>query len=515
MAAQECEEDRLRYRAFLSYSHEDSAAAAKLHRRLETYRLPRGLAVADAGGPERRIGRIFRDREELPASPNLTDTVRRALARSDALVVLCSPGARRSPWVAKEIALFAELHPQAPILAALIRGLPDDAFPEVLVAEGEPLAADLRPEGDGPRLGTLKLVAGLTGVPLDVLVQRDAQRRLRSVTAVTAFAILVAVAMGIMATAAIQARDEAERQRAAAEGLIEYMLTDLRDGLRGVGRLDLMTDVNQRAMEYYQDQGDLRRLPPASLERRARVIGEIGEDDENRGNFDMAQSRYEELHRTTAALLAKAPEDPERIFSHARSENRLALLAYARGQTERALAGWEQTDRHLQTASAWGADRPEWLRLSAYVNGNICAALLRLGRPASQSLERCRRAVHFNDRLVESQPEDESAKYDLAFHNLWLAEALIANGDGAEAAGAQQRYLALVEHLIAKQPDNMLWREQQMQIYVRHAQLLERRGQPGEARKYIARARGIGDMLSRRDPENAVWKSYRARLSAQ
>ena len=63
---------------------------------------------------------------------------------------------------------------------------------------------------------------------------------------------------------AVQARYEAERQRASAEGLIEFMLTDLRERLKGVGRLDVLSAVNRRALSYYKQQ-DVDELPVESL----------------------------------------------------------------------------------------------------------------------------------------------------------------------------------------------------------------------------------------------------------
>lgn len=270
------------YRAFISYSHADARFGGWLHRRLENARLPDGS----------RLAPIFIDRAELAAGSDLSAQVRDALSRSAALVVVASPAARASRWVGQEIELFRELHPERPILAALVASEPDEAFPPALLGQAgrtlEPLAADFREGQDGKRLGLLKIVAGLTGQPLDRLVQRDAQARQRRVMAVTAGAVALVLILSTALVFALRARAEAERQRAEAEGLVEFMLTDLRDKLTGVGRIDVMDAVNQRAMGYYGDQRDLSALPPDSLDRRARVIEAMGEDDENRGRIDAA-----------------------------------------------------------------------------------------------------------------------------------------------------------------------------------------------------------------------------------
>ena len=192
------------YRAFISYSHRDDAFATRLHRRLERYVLPRRL------GNRRRLAPIFKDREELPAGGDLSALVQAALTASDALIVLCSPDSAASPWVAREIEMFRRLHPERPVLAVLVRGEPSEAFPPALVAGGvEPLAADFRSDGDGQRLAFLKLAAGLAGVGVDQLVQRDAQRRTQRVMAVTGAALAAMLIMAFMTVMAIQARAEA------------------------------------------------------------------------------------------------------------------------------------------------------------------------------------------------------------------------------------------------------------------------------------------------------------------
>lgn len=533
-----------RFRAFVSYSHADAAAARRLQRRLETYRVPRRLAdrVAPIGASQGRVGPVFRDREDLPASSDLSQAVKDALARSQALIVLCSPDAARSLWVAREIELFRALHPDRPVLAALVRGTPDEAFPAAIREGGaEPLAADFRREGDGRRLAFLKVVAGILGIPLDELIQRDGQRRQRRVMLVTAAAVAAMLVLSAMTIVAIQARREAERhgaeaqrQRAEAEGLVEYMLSDLRPVLKAVGRLDVQDKVNRRAMGYYAAQGRLETLSDDSLERRARVIGAIGEDYENSGDAGAALDHYRALHATTQALLAKNRRNPARVLAHARSENRLALLAITEAQRaevrqqlkgpsprllETIRAQLDEADRHLHATrnllgsiAGWGRNQPDWLRLSAYAEGNSCATMLRRGEKAAP-LDHCRRAVLHNERLLALRPDDDSAAYDLVFHLSWLAEAQHAAGGAEGARETQARYLALMDRLISRDPENMLWREQQMQLYARHSQFLRTQGEPEAARKFLDRARAISRRLVARDPRNAVWADYAKRLA--
>ena len=88
----------MHYKAFISYCHADQDLAAWLHRALESYRVPRRLVgtVGLHGAVPNRLRPIFRDREELSSSADLSETIKEALAASDSLIVVCSPRAVRS-----------------------------------------------------------------------------------------------------------------------------------------------------------------------------------------------------------------------------------------------------------------------------------------------------------------------------------------------------------------------------------------------------------------------------------
>jgi len=89
---------KFRYKAFISYSHVDKAVAEWLHKALETYRLPRSILkqsrLTNTSAP--KLTPIFRDRDELPASGELSVELHNALEQSEFLIVVASPSSAQS-----------------------------------------------------------------------------------------------------------------------------------------------------------------------------------------------------------------------------------------------------------------------------------------------------------------------------------------------------------------------------------------------------------------------------------
>lgn len=119
------------YDAFISYRHTepDITIAKKLMDSLEGYKAP-GYIAKKSG--IKIIKRIFRDREELPTTTDLSESILNALKSSKFLIVICSPRTPESKWVNKEIEIFKELRGAQYIQALLIEGEPEESFPEPL-----------------------------------------------------------------------------------------------------------------------------------------------------------------------------------------------------------------------------------------------------------------------------------------------------------------------------------------------------------------------------------------------
>jgi TIR domain-containing protein len=126
-----------RYRAFISYSQKDKAVGRRMQRWLETYRVPKGV-VADLDR-RRRLGRFFRDDDEMPASSDLAATLRGAIEDAENLIVIFSPNAARSVWVNAEILHFRRAGRGDRIFAVVADGIPNSGDPGAAGAGRIPL----------------------------------------------------------------------------------------------------------------------------------------------------------------------------------------------------------------------------------------------------------------------------------------------------------------------------------------------------------------------------------------
>lgn len=349
----------MRYSAFISYNHRDRRWASWLHRELERYRLPKALIGRDSpiGALEAKLPPVFQDREELAASPSLTESVREALAESANLIVICSTNAVQSRWVNEEIRAFSA-QGRRDRIQWLVVPEADNAelsgaqiFPAAFFeSDGEALAADARKSGDGKRSAFLKLVAGLTQVRYDELRQRDQTRRVRRLLMLAAAAGIGFLMMSALAVYALLARAEAVRDRdlARQKTITAERTTDFVKGLFEVSDPSEAKGQSITAAEVL-DRG--ARQIDASLEDepdvKAELMSTLSEVYIGLGSY----RRAEALIGRSLMLKAGNPETRARQLAVAgdaralQGEYERSLVIY-----DRALAQLQQHDRLAESS---------------------------------------------------------------------------------------------------------------------------------------------------------------------
>ena len=520
------------YFAFLSYSHADAELADWLHEAIEQFRVPRKLVgrLTENGPIPRRLRPIFRDRGELAASGSLSEEIEQALIGSRFLIVLCSPAAVNSRWANMEIEAFKNFHPEGHVLAAIVDGEPfasempgresEECFPAALRVEydqrgrptrrrAEPIAADLREDRDGRQGGLLKIIAGMLGVGLDDLVQRETHRRHRRLAFVAAASVAgMAVTSGLAITA-IQSRDAASDQRREAEGLISFMLGDLREKLEPIGELDTLDGVGARVLAYYQRQ-DKKDLTDPALVQRSQALTLLGEIAQRRGDLDEALRHYQEAMAGTAELVSRAPGDPQRLYDHAQNVFWVAWVGRDRGQLSDAEAGMREYRRLAEAMVAAGPGNPKWRMEQGNANVNLGVVLLdrrRFAEAASSFAE----ALRTIDALAAAEPANAAYQRSLAETIAWLAEAQQSEGKFDEAIAQRQRHLRLLDRLVANSGGDVQFRQRLIPSYRALGNLYASQGRLDLALQNMRTALGEAERLLPREPDNSKWLGAAAR----
>lgn len=516
---------RTRYYAFLSYSHDDKALADWLHRELERFRVPGALAgrLTANGVIPTRLSPIFRDQHELSAGDDLGEEIEAAIAVSQYLIVLCSPTAAASRWTNEEIEAFKRTRPEGCVLAAVASGEPfasdipgreaEECFPPALryrydrrghrtAKRAEPLAADLRGAADQRRTGLLKLIAGMLGVGLDDLVQRETTQRHRHMAWLAAASLGGMAVTSTLAVAAIEARDSAREQRRQAEGLIGFMLGDLKDKLEPIGKLDALDGVGGKVLAYYRNQ-PIADLSDAALSQRSRALSLMADVATQRGSTDTALGLYREAMAGTAEAIRRNPNDPQRLFEHAQNVFYVGEIAYGRGQLDEAAArftGYKQLADHMV---ALDPNNMKWRMevQNAAVNlGSVRLAQRRFSEAAALSDQ----ALQSMQALLTTDPNNRDYRQSLVETLAWSADAQRDAGHFDQALTLRQRHVALLKSMLSRTGD-VAYRWRLVTAERKLGFLYAIRGQIDLAAAQMRDAVQKADELTSIEPNNGKW----------
>jgi tetratricopeptide (TPR) repeat protein len=513
--------------AFLSYSHEDEKFAKRFHRDLEQYRIPKGLVGAQGrDGPiPKRLFPIFRDREELSSSPDISHAIRTALDESACLVVLCSPAAARSRWVNEEILAFGRLGRVDRIFAVILRGEPhakdsvEECFPPALrtVEDGAalladqgsgPLAADMRPTGDGKEESMLKIVAGLLNIPLNDLRQREvvaARRRARIFQGIAVVMVVLAASAIAGAWLAYRNMQRAERRFAlamdTASGVVDRAVTmGEKQGVPADAIGDLLKWADQSFAALSKEE-----LPDALKYQRANVLM-VFSDHYALTNRTADQLRVaQEARDMLTGLIAAHPDVDDWQQRLSMVYDRIGRAHIAGGTLADALAAHREALAYDERLLARKPDDPQRLRAVATSYERIGTVLSLQGK-IDEALAAQEKSLSLTQKLAEESKSDITAQSDLAVSYEKLGGSLGLLGKDREALAQHRSALFIRNSLVQNNPGNTrLMRELEVS-YNKVGQLLLEIADVNGALDAHTEALNIAKDLAKSDPRNAEWQ---------
>ncbi len=547
------------FRAFLAYSRRDDDLprrvwgifslgkirwARSLHRTLEHFAIDNALAERIAALTPKNLNPastrpIFLDRADFVPSGTLDQRTINALEKSQFLVVLCSPNAVASPYVNEEVRQFKHMHRTKkvlPIIPVILSGEPGDAarecFPAALrfkLAEDgtlttepdkPPLAADLRPQGDGAELAPQKVIAALLDVPLDEIVKRaqaSRRRELRIRTAVAGVMVILAVAAGLFWVQAeinkALATDRAEVAERRLNIAIDLVNDRVQEALRRSDRIGTRVSDTLRELEWAER--DLNNLaesegdPPHLRYRKAQVLMSLADSYAKLGK---TADREKRGHEANSILKDLVENDKSKFTDYLRdvaiSEGKLADTWRDQGRSEDALNAYS---RALQKLAEIGqVPASVIVEIDKLIAGILAKrAIVHESRGhQSSAREDTDRSHSIFNRLAQSHGDDRNIQREFALSYWGLSDRRYFEKKYEEAASLLLDGLTRLISLSESDQDNLKLQIDIGRFHNRLGEVLLRQGndKTAQALHHLGLADQIFEAILARDPLDAAMK---------
>ncbi|MDX2474215.1 MAG: protein kinase [Candidatus Krumholzibacteria bacterium] len=298
-------------------------------------------------------------------------------------------------------------------------------------------------------------------------------------------------------------RQIADLHRTEAEGLIEFMIGDLRERLEPVGRLDVLDEVGDRALDYFAARSSEERTT-ADQYRFARTMIQIGEVRLNQGNLDAAREAFAEGRRTVQALVEADPSQGEWLLSLGAAEFWLGNVDYMEGDLDAAQKAFQAYRVVADRLVALDPANEDWQRELGYAHTNL-AALHEARSEVPEALAALEESVRIQRLLLAADPADNSRRNDLITSLAWQGRARIGDGDLQAAHSGYAFAVVEAETLFAREPDNVAQKELLSSLLHLEAMTGDILGDLELALLRYDRSLGLSEGLTRHDPENATW----------
>ena len=335
--------------------------------------------------------------------------------------------------------------------------------------------------------------------------QRIARRAIVAVVALIAAAGAWRYTVDLKAERAIAvaARAEADRRRAQADDLINFMLGDLRRKLEPVGKLDIMDDVAERALAY---SGTSRPelLSGSELVQNANALHQLAQ-------VRIAQGKLDEGFNSANRALLLASEAAKRQGAGADEQMSLAMSHFwvgnirrLRGEYPEALQQM-QLYRNLMVKLAVAHPQNDEYQVERAYGHSAVASILEAQGDLAGALREHAPALAVNRARLAADPSSTPKQLELAYTLNKTGNVMQSLGRLDEAEQHFEEEHAIYARLVAADPRQRKWQDRLANSHSYLASVFELTGNTVEAAKHRRAEMTIYGQLHAHDAMNADW----------
>lgn len=279
--------------------------------------------------------------------------------------------------------------------------------------------------------------------------QQSKRWRRHATIAILCLLSVVSVAMGLKS---MQAEKMAQQKRLAAENLLGFMVGDFADKMRGIGRMDLLDGISNKALEYFSDDAQLNNdLGFAANFQHAQTLEAMGEVAYSRNKLDEASSAFHAARNKLTALLEQQPHNLELLKTLGANAFWIGQLDYDNSDWDAARVWFEKYLAYSQTMFDIAPEDNDALMELSYAQNSLGSVSLKQQdfNSASKGFEA---SLELKLQALDNDPKNSQLIADVADTRSWLARAVLAQGDISAAVIIHKNNQNLLKHTENKTP---------------------------------------------------------------
>jgi len=309
----------------------------------------------------------------------------------------------------------------------------------------------------------------------------------------------------------VAAREESDRQRTRAddargeaESLVRFMVSDLADKLKPLGRLDVMDAV----LIKIDDMLATRNEKMLSSHERRSVVSlslKMSEVRHRQGNLPAAESAARRAIEMTELLIAEDPDNTRMRRELGTSLDRLGDVLVNAGRLEEALELFLRSSATVNAIAESDPTRTRWQADVAYSWFRIGDVYERQGRK-KEALEAYEKNRELTTRLVATEPNVDEWQDAMQLSNNQMASIYQARGDYLMASSLYEEARKIAERRAARFPNDVGLQRDLAAAGIRRAGVAQRMKKYDDARRYFDAALASFETLLAGDPTNQTWR---------
>ena len=351
--------------------------------------------------------------------------------------------------------------------------------------------------------------------------RKQIQERIRyAVMAGITAALVAAVIFGLVSfrqyrraerakVAADQSAKRATLARNEAEKLINFMTIALRDKLKPIGRLDLLDDVNQRVLAYYDSVSGGDDSPEIQRQRSVALVN-YGDIRKDRGDLSGALQSYGDSLAIRERLVQQNSKNIEWQRDLAVGIAKVGDVLNDQGDSSGALEKYNAALAVLENAAKQEPSNAATRRELSFELERVGGVLEDRG-DLTRALQSYLDCLAIRQTLTTQSPSDVEKQHELSLIFLRIGPVLMRQGDLTGAVKSYRDSLSIQKNLADQDPTNATWQQELSVSLESVGRGLSEQGDLVGGSKMYYDALSIREKLTERDPSNAAWQRMLAR----